>query len=71
MTVKDAVESVAAVVFLAVLGVFALTHHCGRLGCIRYPWAGFVPGVALAESAMTVLAMMILVLWAAGEFLPD
>ena len=66
---KDAVESVAAVVVVAVVGVFVLTHRCTRLGCIRYPWAGFVPGVELAESAMMLVAMTFLVVWAADEFL--
>ena len=64
---KQAVEKMFALVALVVIGLFILTHRCWRYGCVRYPWAGFFPYLELLESAMMVVALLFLGMYAVGR----
>ena len=64
---KDALEKLFGFAALVVIGLFILTHRCWRLGCVRYPWASYVPYLESIESAMTVVVLIFLGMYLVGE----
>ena len=64
---KQLLEKLFALGALVVIGLFVLTHRCHRIGCVRYPWAGFFPFLESLESAMMIVALVFLGMYVVGE----
>ncbi|WP_284007815.1 hypothetical protein [Haloarcula pelagica] len=52
----DWLKSGLAWATVVVMVLWSVTHACGRVACVRYPWAGALPGLELVEAGVVLLA---------------